>query len=109
MGELPAAEADGDLDPVTILEELDRAVDLGLEVADADLRREADLLELDRPRLPLRLLLPLGQLVPILAEVEELDDRRGRRGGDLYGGEPPRLRHGKGVWGRGDAGRFGFF
>ena len=38
VGQLPAAEADGHLDPVAILEELDRAMDLGVEVTDADLR-----------------------------------------------------------------------
>jgi len=44
MGQLPAAEADGHLDPVAIGEELDRPVDLRVEVPRADLRREADLL-----------------------------------------------------------------
>jgi hypothetical protein len=38
MGQLPTAEADRDLDPVAVLEELDGAMDLGLEVARADLR-----------------------------------------------------------------------
>ena len=41
---------------------------------DADLRREADFLELHRPLLALRLLLALGQLVLVLTVVEKLDD-----------------------------------
>jgi len=97
MRELPATEADGDLDPVPVLEELDRAVDLGLEVPRADLRRQADLLELHRPLLPLRLLLPLGQLVLVLTVVEELDDRGCRGGRDLDKVEALVLRHLQGL------------
>ena len=103
VGELPAAEADGHLDPVAVLEELDRAVDLGVEVALADLRRQADLLELDRALLPLGFLLALRQLVLVLTEVEKPDDRRGRRGRDLDEVEPTLLRHGERLWRRHDA------
>ena len=50
VGQLATAELDGHLDPVAVLQELDRPSDLRVEVALADLRLEADLLELDRPR-----------------------------------------------------------
>ena len=93
MGQLPSAEPDGHLDPIAILEELDRPMDLGIEVADADLRREADLLEGHRALLALGFLLPLGQLVLVLTEIEELDDRRRRHRGDLDEVEASFLRH----------------
>ena len=75
VGQLPTAEPDGDLDPITILEELDRPMDFRIEVADADLRREADFLEGHRTLLALGFLLALGQIVLVLSEIEELDDR----------------------------------
>ena len=103
VGQLPSAEADGHLDPVAILEELDRAVDLRREVAHADLRRQADLLELDRALLPLGFLLALRQLVLVLPEVEKSDHRRGRRRRDLDEIEPTLLRHGERLWCRHDA------
>src|SRR5688572_7333855 len=97
VGQLPTAKADGHLDPITIFEELDRAVDLRIEVAYADLRRQADFLEGDRALLALGLLLPLGQLVLVLTEVEELDHRRLRHRGDLDEVVSPFLRHLKGL------------
>ena len=69
-----------------------------VEVADADLRREADLLELDRALLPLGFLLALRQLVLVLPEVEKSDHRRGRRRRDLDEVEPTLLRHGERLW-----------
>jgi hypothetical protein len=52
-------------------------MNLRLEVARADLRREADFLECHRPLAALVSLSLFGQLVLVLAEVEELDHRRG--------------------------------
>ena len=69
--------------PVAILQELDRPVDLGIEVADPDLGAEADLLEFDRSRATLGFLIPLGQLVLVLAVVEEPDDGRSGHRRDL--------------------------
>ena len=100
MGQLPTAEADGHLDPVAVFEEFDRPMDLRVEVARADLRREADLLEGHRALPALVLLLALRQLVLVLTEVEELHDRRGRHRGDLDEVQPPLLRHGESL-GRG--------
>jgi hypothetical protein len=93
MGQFPTSEADRHLDAVAVLEELDRAVDLRIEVADADLRREADLLEGDRALLALVLLLPLRQLVLVLPEVEEPDHRGLSHRSDLDEVVSPLLRH----------------
>jgi hypothetical protein len=55
-------------------------MDLRIEVTGADLGREADFLEGDRTLLALGFLLPLGQIVFVLSEIEELDDwGRGHR------------------------------
>ena len=64
---------------------------------DADLRREADLLEGHRALPALGFLLALRQLVLVLTEVEEPDDRRGGHRGDLDEVEPPFLRHFEGL------------
>ena len=48
MSHLASAELDRDLEPIAVLQELDRPMDLGVEVADPDLRAKANLLELDR-------------------------------------------------------------
>jgi hypothetical protein len=68
--ELPSAEAAGDLDAVAGLQELDGAADLGVEVADADLRREADLLEFDRALVTTRVPFPASLLVMELPVFE---------------------------------------
>src|SRR4029079_19667251 len=74
VGQLATPEADGHLDAIAVLEELDRAMDLRVEVTLADLRRKADFLERHRALPALVLLLALRQLVFVLTEVEELDD-----------------------------------
>ena len=71
VAHLAAAELDRDLDPVAVLQELDGAPDLGVEVALADLRPEPDLLELDRALVAPGFLLLAGLLVLELAVVEE--------------------------------------
>ena len=75
MGQLASAEADGHLDPIAFLEEFDRPMDLGVEVTDADLRREADFLEGHRALLALGFLLALREIVLVLSEVQEFDHR----------------------------------
>ena len=97
MGQFAASEAHRHLDPVAILEELDGSMDLGVEVADADLRREADFLEGHRTLLALGFLLALRQFVLVLPEIEELDHRRRCHRGDFDEVEPPVLRHLKGF------------
>jgi hypothetical protein len=81
-------EADGDLDPIALFKELDRPMDLRLEVARADLRRETDFLECHRALPALVLLLALGQFVLVLTEVEEPRDRRLCHRGDFDEIEP---------------------
>jgi hypothetical protein len=103
VGQFPTPETDRHLDAVAVLEELDRAVDLRIEVADADLRREADLLEGDRALLALVLLLPLRQLVLVLPEVEEPDHRGLGHRSDLDEVVSPLLRHLEGSGRRHDA------
>ena len=93
VAQLAAAEADRYLDPIAILEELDRAMDLRVEVARADLRREPHFLEGHRPLSALGLLLSLRQLVLVLPEVEEAGHRRSRHRCDLDQVEAPFLRH----------------
>src|SRR4030095_14732557 len=62
------------------------------EVPLADLRLEADLLELDGTLVPSRFLLLAGLFVLELAVVEELHDGRGGRGSDLHEVVSPLLR-----------------
>ena len=91
--ELPSAEPNRHLDAIAVLEELDRAMNLGLEVTDADLRREADFLERHRPLPALGFLLLFGQLVLVLTKVEEPGHRRGGHRCDLDEIEALLLRH----------------
>jgi hypothetical protein len=98
MGELASPELDGDLDSVALLQELDRPANLGIEVADADLRLEADFLEGHRALLALGFLLALGELVLVLPEVEEPHDRRSGHGSNLDEVQSPLLRKSKGFW-----------
>ena len=97
MGELASPELDRHLDPVAVLQEVDRPPHLRVEVALADLGLQADFLEGDRALAPLGLLLLLGQLVLVLTEVEELDHRGRRHGGDLDEVVSPFLRHREGL------------
>src|SRR5688500_10971850 len=98
MAELTAAEADRHLDSIAVLEELDRAMDLGQEVARADLRRKPHFLEGHRSLSALGLFLALRQLVLVLTEVEEAGHRRSRHRCDLDKIEAPLLRHLEGLW-----------
>ena len=93
MGQLPASETDGHLDPVPVLEEFDRPMDLRVEVTRADLRREADFLERHRALPALGLLVSLRELVLVLPEVEKFDHRRRGHRGDLDEVVSPLLRH----------------
>ena len=83
MGQLPAPELDGDLEPIPLLEELDRAANPRVEVPGRDLGLEPNFLERHRALLALGFLLALGRLVLELAEIEKPDDRRSRHRGDL--------------------------
>ncbi len=99
MSQLATSELDRDLDPIAFLEKLDRSIDLRVEIALADLRPEANLLECHRALPALRLLLSLGQLVLVLTEIEKLDDRRRSHRGYLDEVEATFLRHGEGIRG----------
>ncbi len=103
VAHLAAPELDRDLDPVAVLQELDGAADLGVEVALADLRLEPDLLELDRPLVAAGFLLAAGLLVLELAVVEQTRDRRSGHGGDLDEVDAPLLRESESLTGGHDA------
>ena len=94
---LAAPELDRHLDPVAVLQELDRAPDLGVEIALADLRLEADLLEVDGPLVPPCLLVATCLLVLELAVVEKLGNRRSRHRRNLDEVVPSLLRHLEGL------------
>ena len=83
VGQLPAAEAHGDLQPVPVRQEFLAVLQLRIEVVDADARRHTDLLDLDDPLVLLRLLLPLGLLEAVLPVVHDLADRGIGCGRDL--------------------------
>jgi hypothetical protein len=97
MAQLAAPETDRHLDSIAVLEELDRAMDLRLEVTHADLRREADFLEADALS-TLGLLLPLRELVLVLPEVEKTSDRWSRHRCHLDEVEALLLCHLEGSW-----------
>jgi hypothetical protein len=76
VGHLTPAEADGDLELVALVEEARRGLDLRLDVVVVDLRRHPDLFPGDGALLLLGVLGLLLLLVAVLAEVEDLGDRR---------------------------------
>jgi hypothetical protein len=81
VGHLTAAEPDGDLELVALVEEARGGLDLRLDVVVVDLRRHPDLFPRDGTLLLLGVLGLLLLLVAVLAEVQDLRDwRRGVRG-----------------------------
>ena len=83
VGQLAPAELDRDLDPVAFLEELDGPPHLRVEVALADLRLQAHFLEGHRTLFSLGFLFALRELVLVLPEIEETNDRGRGHGRDL--------------------------
>ena len=83
MGDLAAAEADGELHLVAAFDEAARGAHLEVEIVVVGLRAELDLLYFDDALLALRLALLLLFLVLELAVVEDLADWRNRLGVDL--------------------------
>ena len=74
MGNLSAPEHDGDLDLVSFGQELADLAGLGFEVSAADFGAVLHLLDGDGHRLAARFLVFLGELVPVLAVIEDLAD-----------------------------------
>ena len=87
VAHLAAAELDGHLDAVALVQELPRSAELGPEIVDVDLDPEPDLLEGLRLLLLLGLALALLQLVLVLAVVEDAAHR-----GNCGRAPPPRGR-----------------
>src|SRR5258708_15904073 len=83
MRQLAAAEAHGHLDLVAFLDEFEHAAHLDVVVVVVDAGAQLDLLDLDDLLLLARLVAALLLLVFELAEIEDLDHRRVRVGGDL--------------------------
>ncbi len=74
---------------VPVIQETARVLGLEVEIVRVGVRPESNLLQRDRMRLLTRFLLLLLQLVPILAVVDDLANRRLGAGGDLYQVQPP--------------------
>src|SRR5436190_933770 len=83
MGRLATAEHDRYLDLRALVQEPLYVTLLGVVVVDTDLRTELDLLDLDLALMLPSLLPLLLLLVPVLAVVHDLRDRRVRLGGHL--------------------------
>jgi hypothetical protein len=109
MGELSPAELDRNLDPVPFLQKLDGPPDLRIEVALADLGLQADLLEGHRTLFSLGFLFALGELVLVLPEIEETNDRRRCHGRDLHEVVAAFLRESECLQGRHDPALSSFF
>ena len=69
-----AAEADRDLDPVSVSKELERALELCVQIVLADAGGHADLLDLHDALVLLGFLFALGLLKAVLAVVHDLAD-----------------------------------
>ena len=84
VSHLAAAEADRDLHPVALGQELLGVAELHIEVVYVDTGRHADFLDLHDVLVFPCLLLPLGLLELVLAVVHELTDGGIRGGRDLH-------------------------
>ena len=74
MRHFSAAEADRDLDPVSVSKKLERALELRVQVVLADSWRHADLLDLHDALVLLGFLFTLGLLKAVLAVIHDLAD-----------------------------------
>ena len=83
MRHFTAAETYGDFNPVAIVQELDSAFDLGIEVVGIDAGGHADLLDLDNLLVFLGFLFLLQLFEAELSVVHDLADRRNRVRRDL--------------------------
>ena len=83
MSHFTAAETNRDLDAVSILQELQSALDLGIEVIGVDIGRHSDFLDLNDVLILLGFLFLLHLLEAELAVVHDLADGRDGVGSDL--------------------------
>ena len=84
MTHLTAAEADRNLDLITVRKELQGVLQFGVKVVSVDIQRELDLLDLDGMLVLSRLFLALRLLKAILAVVHDLAHGRRRLRSDLH-------------------------
>ena len=84
MSHHAAAEANRDLDPVSVLQELQSALDLGVEVVGVDAGTHTNLLDFNHPLILLGFLFPLLLIEAELGIVHNFADRGDSIGGDLY-------------------------
>ena len=84
MGDLTAAETDGHLDLVPVLQELDRVARLDGHVIFTDGGRKLHFLDFNDLLVFPQLLFPLGLLVAMLVVVQQLADRRLGVGNDFH-------------------------
>jgi hypothetical protein len=76
VSKLTTPEENGDFDLVTVIKKLDSPLRFGVEVMDADLRTEPDLLQLNRLLVLAGLSLLLGLLILKATVVEQTANRR---------------------------------
>ena len=76
MRDLAATEANRNLDLVAVLQEAASVLDLGVQVADVDIRRQANLFDLHDTLILSRFLLALCLLETEFTVIHDLADRR---------------------------------
>ena len=91
MRHFTAAEADADLDPVAVCQELLGSLDLGVQVIGVDAGAHTDLLDLHDPLVLFGILLPLLLVVAEFGIVHDLADRGNGVGRDLQDRKSTRL------------------
>ena len=99
MCHLTATEANRDLHPVPLRQELLGIFQFGVEIPHVNARRHPDLLDLHHVLVLSGFLLPLALLEPVFAVVHELAHRRGCLGRDLHQIQPPLVRNVQSVGG----------
>lgn len=84
MGHLASAEADRHLELVALLKELGRLLDLGVQVADIDVQRKADLFDFDHLLVFLGFFFPFGLFKAVLAVIHDPANRRSGLRGNFH-------------------------
>ena len=98
-----ATEADADLDPVAVLQELLSSLDFGIQVVGVNAGAHADFLDFHHPLIFLGFLFPLLLVKAEFGIVHDFAHRGDGVGGNLYKVEALLLCHGIGLSGRNNA------
>lgn len=84
MSQFPAAETDGNLDFIALVQEADGVAALGFKIMRVYVERKTNLFHLHHFLIFLSFLVPLRLLKPIFAVIHELADRRRSVGSNFY-------------------------